>query len=78
MHRRVLTYYNLDREVGMVCDASAYGLGAILFHKIVVVERPIAFASRTLSQTEKGYAHLEKEALAVIFGLKKFHKFLFG
>ncbi|XP_049520478.1 uncharacterized protein K02A2.6-like [Dermacentor silvarum] len=59
MHPRVLTYYNPDQELGMVCDASAYGLGAILFHKIAGVERPIAFASRTLSQAEQGYAHLE-------------------
>lgn len=60
MHPRELTHYNPDQELGMVCDASAYGVGAILFHKIAGVERPIAVASRTLSQAEQGYAHLEK------------------
>ena len=41
-------------------------------------ERPIAFASRTLSPSEKNYAQLEKEALSLIFGLKRFHQYLYG
>ena len=41
-------------------------------------ERPIAFASRTLQPSECNYAQLEKEALALIFGIKKFHQYLFG
>ena len=41
-------------------------------------ERPIAFASRTLSPSEKQYARVEKEALSLVFGIKKFHQFLYG
>jgi len=42
------------------------------------VERPIVFASRTLAPTEFQYVHLDKEALAIIFGLKHFHQYLAG
>jgi hypothetical protein len=38
-------------------------------------ERPIAYASRTLSQTEKNYAHIEREALSIVFGVHNFTSF---
>ena len=41
-------------------------------------ERQIAFVSRTLSKSECNYAQLEKEALSLIFGVKKFHQYLYG
>ena len=41
-------------------------------------EQPIAFASRTLSSAEKGYTQIEREALALIFGVQYFHKYLIG
>ena len=41
-------------------------------------ERPIAYSSRTLSQPEKNYSQIEKEALALVYGVKKFHKYLYG
>ena len=41
-------------------------------------EYPIAYGSRTFSASELNYSQLEKEALAIIFGIKKFHKFLYG
>ena len=41
-------------------------------------ERPVEFASRSLNKVERGYAQIEREALALIFGVRKFHQYLYG
>ena len=41
-------------------------------------EKPVAYASRTLNPVEKRYSQLDKEALAIVFGVKRFHQYLFG
>ena len=41
-------------------------------------EQPIAFTSRSLSKAESNYAHLDKEGLAIVYGVKQFHQYLFG
>ena len=75
----VLIHFDTNLDIILSVDASAYGVGAILAHRMPNgSERPVAFASRTLSCSEKNYSQIEKEALACVFGVKKFHQYLYG
>ena len=74
----VLAHYDVTKPIKLYCDASPYGVGACMMHIINGEEQPVAYASRTLSDAEKNYAQVEREALALIFGVKKFNQYLYG
>ncbi|XP_060543046.1 uncharacterized protein K02A2.6-like [Pantherophis guttatus] len=76
---RVLVQYSGTLPIRLTCDASPFGIGAVLSHKMPNgTEAPIAFFSRTLSKPERNYSQLDKEALAAVAGIKRFHEYLYG
>ena len=70
----VLRYYDSRLSTELQCDASRTGLGAALLQK----GQPVTYASRALTPVETGYAQIEKELLAVVFGMKKFRQYVYG
>jgi len=75
----LLVHFQPDLELILASDASDYGAGAVLCHQLADgTERPIGYVSRSLNTAEHDYSTIEKEALVIIFGVKKFSQFLYG
>ena len=70
----VLSYYKLDKPLELQCDSSQSGLGVVLMQD----RHPIAYASRALTETESRYAQIEKEMLAIVFGVERFNYYTCG
>ena len=69
-----LAYFDPHKTTTIQVDASSRGLGAALMQD----GRPIAFASKSLTETEQRYANIEREMLAVVFGCKRFHTYVYA
>ena len=70
----VLRYYDVTKEVTLQCDAPQSGIGAALLQE----GQPVAFTSRALTATERNYAQIEKELLAIVHACEQFDQYLFG
>ena len=71
---KALPYFDVNAETTLQTDASKKGLRACLIQKGIVV----CYVSRALTKTEQNYQNLEQEALGTIWGMEKFHYFLYG
>lgn len=81
---KVLVHFDPKLPIVVYTDASPYGIGAVLCHSVFVkslnktVDRPIMYASVTLSPAQSNYAQIDREGLAVVYAVSKFHRFLWG
>ena len=74
----VMAHYDPTAPTHLRVDASPVGLGAILTQTQRGVVRPVAYASRTLTDVERRYSQTEKEALAIVWGCERFHLYLYA
>lgn len=75
---KLLVHYDPKLPIIVTCDASNDGIGGVLSHRVNGQERPVFFVSRTLTAAEKNYPILHREALAIVFTVEKFYKYVYG
>ena len=79
MSSPILVHFDPAKPLGLYSDALPHRIAAALSHKLDDgTEHPVAYASRSLSPAELNYAQLDKEDLAIIFDVKRFHQYLLG
>ena len=69
-----LKYYDVKKPVTLSVDVSQNGICAVLSQGYM----PVAYASKSLTSTQQGYAEIEKEALAIAFACSKFNQYIYG
>ena len=72
----VLSLYDPSADTKIAADASSFGLGAVLLQKRQFEWRPVAYASRALTETECRYAQIEKEGLASTWACERFSDYI--
>lgn len=72
--KKLLKYFDKNKPVTIDCDSSCFGIGAVLLQD----EKPVYFASRTMTECEKRYSQIEKELLSVVFACTRFDQYIYG
>ena len=74
-----LTHFDPASPIVLSTDASPYGIGAVLAHRTADGdERPICFASRTLTKAEQNYSQLDREGLSIVWAVQKMSDYVYG
>ena len=76
MKPTVLALFDVNADLKVSADASCFGLGAILLQSTNSCWQPVAFTARVITETERRYAQVEKEALALTWACKKFSAYI--
>lgn len=74
----ILKLPNMSEPFILMTDASDYGIGAVLMQEQEGSKMPVAYASRKLKSSEVAYSTIEKECLAIVWAIQKFHRYLYG
>jgi hypothetical protein len=71
---KMLQYFRVNEPIVVQTDASTGGLGAVLMQN----DKPVCYASRSLTSSECNYAPIELELLAIVYAMQKFDQYVFG
>ena len=76
----VLAYFDPNRKSNVIPDASQVGLSEIIAQEVPGTNdwKVIAYARRALTPTEQRYHQVERDALAIVYGVEHFHLYLYG
>ena len=75
----IMAHYDVSLPHVLECDASPHGIGAALLHIYPdQTVRPVGYVSRALSKAEGRYSQTEREALAIVFAVRRLHQYLYG
>ena len=74
----VLALFDVSVDLKVSADALLYELGAVLLQQNNSSWQPVAFASRVMSDTERRYTQVEKEALTITWACEKFLSYILG
>ncbi|KAJ8874002.1 hypothetical protein PR048_024842 [Dryococelus australis] len=76
--KSLLVIFDPKKPIILTSGSSSYGVGAVLSQPRNGIEKPVVFESATLNNAQKNYSQLRREALSIIYGVTKFHKYLVG